>query len=156
MKMEMERRITRGRYSRLYLSLLFNTTRHDVHLTYVIIRTNRYSRRQLYSIIADTSSYPSFVPFCHSTRILRASSSALSPSPSPSTNSPSSPVTPSKSLQEHLQGKGEEILDMDVEMTVKFLVHKESYVSVVTCRPFESVMVRPHSSFFQSYSEDDV
>lgn len=89
----------------------------------------RYSRRELYNIIADTSSYPRFVPFCSSTRILRTS---------PPTSSLSSHI--SKPSAELLSSK--EVLELDVEMTVKFLVHEESYVSLVTCRPFDSVTVR--------------
>ena len=68
---------------------------------------------QLYAVVADVARYPRFVPFCTGARILRV-------------------------LQQHQQA----VTDMEAELTVGFLSLKESYVSRVTCRPFESVKVR--------------
>lgn len=94
------------------------------------------------------SSYPRFVPFCSSTRTLRTSTSTSSSTLSSQAHHTSqSHTTLSKSLAEHLSKptldllSSKEVLELDVEMTAKFLVHEESYVSVVTCRPFESVTV---------------
>lgn len=67
----------------------------------------------MYEIVADVSLYPKFVPFCTSSRIL---------TPSPKDN-----------------GKGQQVLD--AELTVGFLSFKESYVSTVTCTPYQSVEV---------------
>lgn len=121
----------------------------------------RYSRRELYNIIADMSSYPRFVPFCSSTRTLRTSASTSSSAQSSSSHtSPSSSQSHqplSKSLAEHLAKPSldllisKEVLELDVEMTAKFLIHEESYVSVVTCRPFESVTVRYSSAHISRF-----
>ncbi|RPD66834.1 hypothetical protein L226DRAFT_498489 [Lentinus tigrinus ALCF2SS1-7] len=71
-----------------------------------------YSQKQLYELVADASSYPRFLPFCTNARVL---------------NKHIHPSEPSGRL------------NMDVELTVGFLSFKESYVSKVTCRPYESV-----------------
>ncbi|KAI0774598.1 dehydrase and lipid transport-domain-containing protein [Fomes fomentarius] len=71
-----------------------------------------YTQKQLYELVADASSYPRFLPFCTHARV-------LSKQPHPSDP----------------HGR----LNMDVELTVGFLSFKESYVSKVTCRPYESV-----------------
>ncbi|KAI0722330.1 dehydrase and lipid transport-domain-containing protein [Cerioporus squamosus] len=71
-----------------------------------------YSQKQLYELVADASSYPRFLPFCTNARVL---------------NKYPHPSDPSGRL------------NMDVELTVGFLSFKESYVSKVTCRPYESV-----------------
>ena len=75
----------------------------------------RYSQKQLYELVADASSYPHFLPFCTNARVL---------------NKHPHPSDPSGRLH------------MDVELTVGFLSFKESYVSKVTCKPYESVEVR--------------
>ncbi|TFK90869.1 hypothetical protein K466DRAFT_660489, partial [Polyporus arcularius HHB13444] len=71
-----------------------------------------YSQKQLYELVADASSYPRFLPFCTNARVL---------------NEYPRPSDPSGRL------------NMDVELTVGFLSFEESYVSKVTCRPYESV-----------------
>ena len=71
-----------------------------------------YKPAQLYAVVADVARYPRFVPFCTGARILRV-------------------------LQQHQQA----VTDMEAELTVGFLALKESYVSRVTCQPFESVKV---------------
>ncbi|TBU33006.1 dehydrase and lipid transport-domain-containing protein [Dichomitus squalens] len=71
-----------------------------------------YTQKQLYELVADASSYPRFLPFCTSARVL---------------NKEPHPSDP--------HGR----LSMDVELTVGFMSFTESYVSKVTCRPYESV-----------------
>ncbi|XP_006460070.1 hypothetical protein AGABI2DRAFT_191836, partial [Agaricus bisporus var. bisporus H97] len=70
-----------------------------------------YSPRQLYDVVSNVSTYPQFVPFCTGSHILRP----LIPEP------------------------GSERFSMEAELTVGFLSFKESYVSKVTCLPYESV-----------------
>ncbi|PFH46161.1 hypothetical protein AMATHDRAFT_156099 [Amanita thiersii Skay4041] len=71
-----------------------------------------YEREQLYNVVSDVASYPHFVPFCTSSRII-----------SPATEKPA--------------GSGK--LVMEAELTVGFHSFVESYVSRVTCIPYESV-----------------
>ncbi|KAI0775910.1 dehydrase and lipid transport-domain-containing protein [Trametes elegans] len=71
-----------------------------------------YSQKQLYELVADAASYPRFLPFCTGARVLGT--------PSHSADRPGRTT-------------------MDVELTVGFMSFTESYVSKVTCRPFESV-----------------
>ncbi|KAI0638517.1 dehydrase and lipid transport-domain-containing protein [Trametes polyzona] len=71
-----------------------------------------YTQKQLYELVADATSYPRFLPFCTDARILR--------------KFPEQPDQPGRRT-------------MDVELTVGFMSFKESYVSKVTCRPYESV-----------------
>ncbi|KIK06741.1 hypothetical protein K443DRAFT_129679 [Laccaria amethystina LaAM-08-1] len=73
-----------------------------------------YNRKQLYDVVADVDSYPQFVPFCTSSRIL----------------------TPG------FDKYHKEKTVIDAELTVGFLSLQESYVSTVTCSPYESVEVR--------------
>ena len=75
-----------------------------------------YSRQQLYEVVADVGSYNKFIPFCTGSKVL-------------------SRREPPKNL---------EISDgfsMDAELTVGFLSFTESYVSKVTCSPYDSVIV---------------
>ncbi|KAI0797033.1 dehydrase and lipid transport-domain-containing protein [Abortiporus biennis] len=81
-----------------------------------------YRPSELYKVVSDVGSYPHFVPFCTDARILNTSSL-----PSSGSNSPSSHV-------------------MDAELTVGFLTFRESYTSVVTCRPNECVEAVASSS----------
>ncbi|KAF4574652.1 COQ10 family protein [Pleurotus pulmonarius] len=76
-----------------------------------------YNRRQLYEVVADVESYPLFVPFCTESRILRTSQSDRT-----------KPTA------------------MDAELSVGFLVYQESYVSKVTCKPYELVQADASSS----------
>ncbi|KAI0658498.1 dehydrase and lipid transport-domain-containing protein [Cubamyces menziesii] len=71
-----------------------------------------YTQKQLYELVADATSYPRFLPFCTGARVLNKHAQAADPS-----------------------GR----TTMDVELTVGFMSFKESYVSKVTCRPYESV-----------------
>jgi coenzyme Q-binding protein COQ10 len=73
----------------------------------------RYSQKQLYEVVSNVTTYPQFVPFCTGSHILR-------------------PLTPEPDSKH---------LSMDAELTVGFLSFKESYVSKVTCLPYESVEV---------------
>ena len=78
-----------------------------------------YTQKQLYELVADASSYPRFLPFCTGARVL-------------SRQPPSPPNDPHGRLR------------MDVELTVGFMSFTETYVSKVTCRPYESVEVSRH------------
>ena len=82
----------------------------------------RYTRRQLYAVVADVGSYASFVPFCTRSRVLR----------------PLTPVDPHTSAPNAQSGA----LQMEAELTVAFLAFTEHYTSRVTCVPNESVQVR--------------
>jgi hypothetical protein len=75
----------------------------------------RFTRRQLFNVVADMRSYPSFVPYCKATGV-------VSP-PRPLNNDPATTVEESS-------------------MTVGFLSFTESYTSRVTAKRFESVEVR--------------
>ncbi|KAG2135871.1 dehydrase and lipid transport-domain-containing protein [Suillus bovinus] len=75
-----------------------------------------YGRIDLYNLVADVGSYPSFVPYC----------------------------TGSKILEQRVGQDG--VVTMDAELMVGFLAFKESYVSRVTCRPYESVQAEASSS----------
>ena len=79
-----------------------------------------YTQKQLYELVADASSYPRFLPFCTSARVL---------------NKQPHPSDP--------HGR----LHMDVELTVGFMSFTESYVSKVTCRPYESVEVSSEENY---------
>ncbi len=89
----------------------------------------RYSQKQLYELVADASSYPRFLPFCTNARVL---------------NEYPRPSDPSGRL------------NMDVELTVGFLSFEESYVSKVTCRPYESVEVRFEFAVVQQATPADL
>jgi coenzyme Q-binding protein COQ10 len=78
------------------------------------LREPSYEAQQLYNVVADVASYPSFLPFCTGSRII------------------------SKTRHEDSSSSTE---SMDAELTVGFLSLKESYVSRVTCKPFASVEV---------------
>jgi len=80
-----------------------------------------YRRSQLYDVVADVGSYPRFVPFCTGSRVLSTYSQ------------PEKPGELSMTV-------------MDAELTVGFISYKESYVSRVTCKPFESVEAVASSS----------
>jgi coenzyme Q-binding protein COQ10 len=72
-----------------------------------------YSAKELYAVVADVASYPKFVPFCIASRI------------------------DASSLERAMQRK----TTVAAELTVGFMSFKESYVSTVTCIPYESVQV---------------
>lgn len=74
----------------------------------------RYTQRQLYELVADTTSYPRFLPFCTNARLLGKHQGR--------------PDVPGRTTT-------------DVELTVGFMSFTETYVSTVTCRPYESVEV---------------
>ena len=78
----------------------------------VIHHYSSYRRSDLYNLVADVGSYPSFVPYCTGSRILEQ------------------------------RVDQDDVVTMDAELMVGFFAFKESYVSRVTCRPYESVQVR--------------
>ncbi|KAI0032378.1 cyclase/dehydrase, partial [Vararia minispora EC-137] len=79
--------------------------------TYREYKLMPYSRKQLYSIVADVASYPRFVPYCADARILSAPA----------------PLSGTRGTR------------MEAELAVAFLGFRETYVSTVTCHPYESV-----------------
>ncbi|KAF9058174.1 dehydrase and lipid transport-domain-containing protein [Panaeolus papilionaceus] len=82
------------------------------------LNLSSYTDRELYAVVADVASYPKFIPFCVGSRI--------------------SPLA----LQQAMQQK----TTAEAELTVGFMQFKESYVSNVTCVPFESVQAVASSS----------
>ena len=78
--------------------------------------TCSYSRQQLFKVVADVDSYNKFIPFCTGSRVL----------------SQREPVA---------DRKAPDGFRMDAELTVGFLSFTESYVSKVTCSPYDSVKV---------------
>ncbi|KIK65302.1 hypothetical protein GYMLUDRAFT_159323 [Collybiopsis luxurians FD-317 M1] len=76
-----------------------------------------YSKKELFDVVANVSSYPHFVPFCTGSRIL---------------NIP--------------ERKEMEPFTMDAELTVGFLSFNESYISRVSCVPYSSVQAVASSS----------
>ncbi|KAH9947223.1 dehydrase and lipid transport-domain-containing protein [Amylocystis lapponica] len=101
----------------------FSDGRNQDPQTYHERKILPYKPSQLYSVVSDVTSYPQFIPFCTSARILGSS---------PSASSSSVPAVRPNNMQ--------------VEMTVGFLSFKESYISQVSCRPNESVEVVASSS----------
>ncbi|KAI0832757.1 dehydrase and lipid transport-domain-containing protein [Trametes gibbosa] len=87
-----------------------NGSGNNSHQVYHERKIFPYTQRQLYELVADATSYPRFLPFCTNARILRKQSEPAARS--------------------HV---------MDVELTVGFMSFQESYVSKVTCCPYESV-----------------
>jgi hypothetical protein len=75
-----------------------------------------YSRRELYEVVADVDSYNKFIPFCTGSKVLSR-----------------------RELRKDL--KTPDVFSMDAELTVGFLSFAESYVSKVTCSPYDSVKV---------------
>ncbi|KAJ3490743.1 hypothetical protein NLI96_g1216 [Meripilus lineatus] len=92
-----------------------------------------YRPSELYRVVSDVSSYPTFVPFCTGARILKPLR--------PSLAGPRSSVAPQPST-------------MEAELTVGFLSFKESYTSTVKCLPNTSVQAIASSStpLFKSLS----
>ena len=80
-----------------------------------------YSRQQLYRVVADVDSYNRFVPFCTNSKVLSRR----------------------ERLSDLTMPDG---FSMDAELTVGFFSFTESYVSKVTCCPYDSVKVSlsPH------------
>lgn len=76
-----------------------------------LISAPSYRRIDLYNLVADVGSYHNFVPYCTGSRI----------------------------LERRVDQDG--VVKMDAELMVGFLAFNESYVSRVTCRPYESVQV---------------
>ena len=91
----------------------------------ICILLDRYRPSELYNIVSDVTSYPSFVPFCTGARIM----------------SKSTPTTPRLGGLTSPQALARV---MEAELTVGFLSFRESYISKVTCRPNESVEVSYH------------
>ena len=88
-----------------------------------------YSCKQLYNVVTDVDSYHTFIPYCRSSRVIA-----------------------SRQVSRPIAGAGDieapSAVRKEAELTVGFLVFKESYVSEVTCIPFQSVEVRLFCRFF--------
>ncbi|CAE6422490.1 unnamed protein product [Rhizoctonia solani] len=79
-----------------------------------------YTQHQLYNLVSDVNSYHFFLPFCTNSRV-------LTPIP--------------------LGGfKTDEPYEVEAELEVGFMGMKESYVSLVRCRPWEMVQAVATSS----------
>ncbi|KAG8965578.1 hypothetical protein FRC03_000386 [Tulasnella sp. 419] len=83
-----------------------------------------YTQKQLFDVVSDVSSYHRFLPFCKRSRV-------LTPLP-PNTSRYAKPYS------------------VDAELTIGFLALEESWVSTVTCTPFEMVQARSSSALFNS------
>lgn len=78
-----------------------------------------YSAEELYDIVSDVDSYNQFVPYCTGSRVLG----------------------PSKSSEARRNDQGASKI-VDAELTIGFSALRESYVSEVSMRPNEWVLVR--------------
>ncbi|KAK1224387.1 hypothetical protein PQX77_012683 [Marasmius sp. AFHP31] len=78
-----------------------------------------YNAKQLFDVVANVSLYPKFIPFCTECRVLSLSNPTVEKG------------VPYK---------------MEAELTAGFLSFQESYVSEVTCVPYESVQAVAKSS----------
>ncbi|KAI0082537.1 hypothetical protein K474DRAFT_1633799 [Panus rudis PR-1116 ss-1] len=97
--------------------------RPDEPQTYHERKILPYRPSELYNVVSDVASYPSFIPFCTGARILNQTT----------------PTTPTLGARAPARV-------MEAELSVGFLSFKESYVSKVTCRPNESVEAVASSS----------
>ncbi|KAG6821248.1 hypothetical protein H0H93_002358 [Arthromyces matolae] len=76
-----------------------------------------FGQKELYQLVSDVESYHHFIPFCTGSRI----------------------VSRSQSLTKIHDDRVPLPISMEAELTVGFLTFTESYISRVTCRPYESV-----------------
>jgi len=83
-----------------------------------------YSQRQLYGVVSDVDSYGHFLPFCKRSRVL----------------------TPR--VYNHPTNK--DAYTVDAELAIGFGPVEESYISKVTCVPFESVEAVSQSRLFKN------
>ena len=77
------------------------------------LHRDRYSQKELYAVVADVASYPTFIPFCTSSRIDK------------------------QALERAMQGR----TVVEAQLSVGFMNFTEKYTSIVTCEPFKSVQV---------------
>ena len=83
---------------------------------------SRYSRRQMYSIVADVDSYESFVPFCSGSKVMSCH-------------------PPSTTKAWVVAGMEGDRYDLDAELRIGVMGFDESYISKVTCRKWDVVKV---------------
>jgi len=81
-----------------------------------------YSQKELYNLVADVDCYRYFLPFCHASKVLNASR------PNWRSNPGAGPV------------------ELEAQLRVGFLGLEESYISRVSCIPYESVEARAATS----------
>ncbi len=86
---------------------------------------NRYSQKELYNLVADVDCYRHFLPFCHASKVLNASRPNWKSNP------------------------GDGPVELEAELRVGFLGFEESYISRVSCNPYESVEVRNSTEYIQ-------
>jgi len=103
------------------LSPFPGSTSGDTKQTYNTQKVLPYNRQQLYELVADVGSYNKFVPFCTRSKVLSRRE------PLNDLNIPDG-------------------FNMDAELTVGFLSFTESYMSKVTCSPYDSVKAVASSS----------
>ncbi|KAG8903073.1 hypothetical protein FRB99_003779 [Tulasnella sp. 403] len=101
-----------------------NGSGNDVPHSYHERKIMPYSQRELYRLVSDVDSYHRFLPFCKRSRVLSSLPSGSDTNVSPYT--------------------------VDAELTVGFLAFEESYVSKVTCTPFEKVEAIGSSNLFKT------
>ncbi|KAF9462607.1 dehydrase and lipid transport-domain-containing protein [Collybia nuda] len=99
----------------------FSPWQPEVH-TYHERKIFPYKQKQLYDVVADVGSYPCFIPFCTKSRIIKP--------------------PPRKAVADAKPAP----FTMEAELTVGFLAFQESYVSRVSCDPYESVKAVASSS----------
>ena len=87
----------------------------QLRCTHTLNSLNRYSQKELYSLVADVDCYRHFLPFCHASKVLHASW-------------PNWKLNP---------GDGPVVLE--AELKIGFLGFEESYISRVLRNPYESV-----------------
>lgn len=101
-------------YCRAFFSLSETQTYHERKIL-------PYRPSDLYQIVADVKSYPNFLPYCTSSRVLNRSE------------------------------REDGAVLMEAELTIAFLTLRESYMSSVTCKPCESVQaVASTSTLFKT------
>jgi ribosome-associated toxin RatA of RatAB toxin-antitoxin module len=74
-------------------------------------RLFKYSAEQIYNVVADINNYSKFVPWCSNSIVLRQEQPSIKESHS-----------------------------IEAELTIGYLLFKESYISVVKCKPYESIV----------------
>jgi len=92
--------------------------RYPCSSTYSHVIFNRYSQKELYNLVVDVDCYHHFLPFCHASKVLNASRPNWKSNP------------------------GDGPVELEAELKVGFLGIEESYISLVSCNPYESMEVR--------------
>ncbi|OAV97101.1 hypothetical protein PTTG_05779 [Puccinia triticina 1-1 BBBD Race 1] len=101
-----------------------------------LVKIVPYDRSQIYSVIVDVKSYPEFIPYCLSTRIIE-----------PSTAQDQNQVNLAASHEE--SGNAFEEHEFEVFTRIGYKGFETDYHSRVICQPFDSVQViaKPSTTF---------